>query len=259
VFGLGADVSNAVAVNALAANASAGFAGNGIDVWINNAGVSQSEKTPVHATPASTLRAIVGTNLLGTLYGCRAAMATMMRQGEPRAGGHIFNMEGAGSSGMSTPRFAAYGASKAGFPQLLKSLSAEMKGTNVRVHNLSPGMVITDLLLAGSKTPKVLSIFNILAELPETTAAWLVPRVRATALDVGSTSGRSYRYLTRSGVLCRFATFWRRKHRLVDPASCTVVAARKWGNLPLGFRCAKCAAKRGGGGGGGGGGGSKID
>ena len=41
------------------------------------------------------------TNLLGTLFGCRAAISTMLGQAKPRAGGHVFNMDGAGASGMS--------------------------------------------------------------------------------------------------------------------------------------------------------------
>ena len=247
VLGIGADVTNADEVDALAANAAAGFAGHGIDVWINNAGITQHDKAPLHEVPAATLKAIVSTNLLGTLYGCRAAIKTMLGQSAPRAGGHVFNMDGAGSSGMSTPTFAAYGATKAGFPQLLKSLTKETKGTSVGVHTLSPGMVTTDLLLNGSRTKKVLGIFNILAELPETAAAWLVPRVRATALQGGSAaSGRYYKFLTRGSVAWRFATAFQRKNRLVDTESGKVVAARKWGDAPLGFRCEKCAAKKGG-------------
>ena len=38
------------------------------------------------------------------------------------AGGHIFNMDGAGADGGATPRFAAYGATKRSLAQLSKSL-----------------------------------------------------------------------------------------------------------------------------------------
>lgn len=41
---------------------------------------------------------------------------------EQRAGGHIFNMDGAGADGGATPRFAAYGATKRSLVQLSKSL-----------------------------------------------------------------------------------------------------------------------------------------
>lgn len=71
---------------------------------------------------------------------------------EQEAGGHIFNMDGAGADGSPTPRFAAYGATKRGLVQLSKSLQAELKMlgiSNVGIHNLSPGMVTTDLLMSG--------------------------------------------------------------------------------------------------------------
>ena len=59
---------------------------------------------------------------------------------------------GAGADGGATPRFAAYGATKRGLAQLTKSLAAELRMLKLRdigMHNLSPGMVTTDLLMAG--------------------------------------------------------------------------------------------------------------
>ncbi len=41
----------------------------------------------------------------------RAAMKAM--SGQPN-GGHIFTMDGAGADGQATPKYAAYGATKAG-------------------------------------------------------------------------------------------------------------------------------------------------
>lgn len=67
-------------------------------------------------------------------------------------GGHVFNMDGAGADGNATPRFAAYGATKRSLAQLGKSLASELKMlkiSNVGIHNLSPGMVTTELLLSG--------------------------------------------------------------------------------------------------------------
>lgn len=48
---------------------------------------------------------------------------------DQRAGGHIFNMDGAGADGGATPRFAAYGATKRGLMQLSKSLQVCSPGT----------------------------------------------------------------------------------------------------------------------------------
>jgi chlorophyll(ide) b reductase len=47
----------------------------------------------------------------------------------------------------------------------------------IGVHNCSPGMVLTDLLLKDS-TPFARRFFNALAEEPETVAARLVPQMR---------------------------------------------------------------------------------
>ncbi|GJM96056.1 hypothetical protein PR202_ga12862 [Eleusine coracana subsp. coracana] len=80
-----------------------------------------------------------------------------MMRNQPR-GGHIFNIDGAGSDGRPTPRFAAYGATKRSVVHLTKSLQAELQMNevnNVMVHNLSPGMVTTDLLMSGATTKQV--------------------------------------------------------------------------------------------------------
>eukprot|EP00039_Didymoeca_costata_P004103 m.71337 g.71337 ORF g.71337 m.71337 type:complete len:313 (+) comp12237_c0_seq3:189-1127(+) len=183
-----------------------------IDLWINNAGISQNVKAPLIETDTATLQSCVETNLLGTLFGCRAALRVMLKQ---ENGGHVFNVDGAGSRGNHTANTAVYGCTKAAVPQLGKSLSAELKSNkNVGVHTLSPGMVMTDLLLEGNRTKRTLKIFNILAELPSTTAEWLVPRVRAVAKS--KKSGAYIRYLTMPGVIWRFLTFWNRKNRLIN-------------------------------------------
>lgn len=48
---------------------------------------------------------------------------------------------------------------------------------SIGVHNLSPGLVLTSLLLEGA-SPAARRFFNALAEEPETVAAALVPRMR---------------------------------------------------------------------------------
>lgn len=207
VVGCAADVTSEDSLCALAAFGKQHL--GGIDIWINNAGVTQTYKTPVHKTPESVLRAVVDTNLVGTLLGCKVAINAMLE--EPQRKGHVFNMDGAGANGMSTPNFAVYGATKAALPQLMKSLVKETAGTNVGIHTLSPGMVLTDLLMSGNREPRVLKVFNILAERPRTVAQWLVPRIRAA-----SGSGLYIKFLTAVGAAWRFATFFRRKNRFFD-------------------------------------------
>ena len=47
----------------------------------------------------------------------------------------------------------------------------------VGIHQLSPGMVLTDLLLDGA-SPVARRFFNVLAEEPEVVAADLAPKIR---------------------------------------------------------------------------------
>jgi len=178
VVGVACDVADAESVQALAATAEARL--GGVDIWINNAAVTQTRKAHVASTEPAELQRILQTNLLGSFLGCRAALAAAAASGTSV---QVFNVDGAGSSGGPTPGSAAYGASKAAIPQLSRSLAAEAAaaGTRAGVHTVSPGMVMTDLLLTPENraNARTLRVFNILAEEPSTVAAWLVPRMRA--------------------------------------------------------------------------------
>jgi len=129
------------------------------------------------------LTAVVNSNLLGSLLGIRAAVLAFRAQGGPP--GHVWTMDGAGADGGATPLFAAYGATKAAVPQLVKSCQAELKAAGLdnraQVHYLSPGLVTTDLLLAGADSRFARWMVNALAERPATVANELVPRIRAVA------------------------------------------------------------------------------
>ncbi|XP_020530390.1 chlorophyll(ide) b reductase NOL, chloroplastic isoform X2 [Amborella trichopoda] len=108
-----------------------------IDIWINNAGSNAYSYKPLTETSDEDLMEVVTTNTLGLMICCREAIKMMSSQ--PR-GGHIFNIDGAGSDGRPTPRFAAYGATKRSVVHLTKSLQAELRMNevkNVMVHNLS--------------------------------------------------------------------------------------------------------------------------
>jgi len=214
VLGFAADVADAAAVQKMADAAKREF--GSIDFWINNAGMSQAPRAALHETPPATVEKILRANLLGALNGARAAARVMLGQAAGRAGldtrGLIFFVEGAGSRGGGTPMSAAYGASKAALPQLTKSLKKELRAHNIGVHQLSPGMVMTDLLLSGSRdNARALKVFNILAEQPESVAKWIVPRIRG----VKTLKAEPIRFLTPPGVAYRFLTAQSRKDRLV--------------------------------------------
>ncbi|XVF82637.1 hypothetical protein PTKIN_Ptkin16aG0065100 [Pterospermum kingtungense] len=152
-----------------------------IDIWINNAGSNAYSYKPLAESSDEDLIEVVSTNTLGLMICCREAIKMMLQQ--PR-GGHIFNIDGAGSDGRPTPRFAAYGATKRSVVHLTKSLQAELQmqdAKNVVVHNLSPGMVTTDLLMSGATTKQV--------------AEYLVPNIRSIP-ENGSWKPTYIRFLT---------------------------------------------------------------
>lgn len=78
VVGFACDVATAEGCEGLAATASKEL--GKIDMWINNAGQTQKPKAFLHQTPPDTLTSVVGTNLYGTLFGCRAALTVMLPQ-----------------------------------------------------------------------------------------------------------------------------------------------------------------------------------
>ncbi|KAK9148820.1 hypothetical protein Scep_007577 [Stephania cephalantha] len=186
-----------------------------IDIWINNAGTNKGFRPLLQFTD-DDIEQIVSTNLVGSLLCTREAMQVMKSQAK---GGHIFNMDGAGSGGSSTPLTAVYGSTKCGLRQLQASLLKECKRSKVGVHTASPGMVLTDLLLSGS-TLKNKQMFNIICELPETVARTLVPRMR-----VVKGSGRAINYLTPPRILLALVTAWLRRGRWFDDKGRALYAA----------------------------------
>ncbi|XP_022730830.1 probable chlorophyll(ide) b reductase NYC1, chloroplastic isoform X2 [Durio zibethinus] len=141
VVGIACDVCDFNDVEKLAKFATSEL--GSVDIWINNAGTNKGFRPLLQFTDED-IKQIVSTNLVGSILCTREAMLIMKNQ--PK-GGHIFNMDGAGSGGSSTPLTAVYGSTKCGLRQLNASLLKECKRSKVGIHTASPGMVLTDLLL----------------------------------------------------------------------------------------------------------------
>ncbi|KAK1396890.1 Chlorophyll b reductase [Heracleum sosnowskyi] len=213
VVGVACDVSDPKDVKKLADFAVNEF--GSIDIWINNAGTNKGFR-PLLLFSDEDIQQIVSTNLVGSIICTREAMRVM---GDQQKGGHIFNMDGAGSGGSSTPLTAVYGSTKCGLRQLQSSLLKESKKSKVGVHTASPGMVLTDLLLSGS-TVQNKQMFNIICELPETVARTLVPRMR-----VVKGNGKAINYLTPPRILLALVTAWLRRGRWFDDEGRAVYAS----------------------------------
>ena len=178
-----------------------------IGYWINNAGINGGRRD-LRDVPMSQVELVVKVNLMGILLCTKVAMDIMGQQAGVT--GHIFNTVGSGVKGGGTPGYACYGATKRGLPQLTASLVKELDegvqgyekkktpGT-IQVHNLSPGMVFTKLLLEDS-TPELRKFpFGVLAAQPEEVAADLVPKILAT-----KENGSSVEFLTTDRILTKF-------------------------------------------------------
>jgi len=178
-----------------------------VNYWINNAGVNGGRRD-LRDVSISQVEMVVKVNLMGTLLCTKIAMDLMGEQAGVT--GHIFNTVGSGVKGGGTPGYACYGATKRGLPQLTDSLVKELDegvqgydkkrtaGT-VQVHNMSPGMVFTKLLLDDS-TPELRKFpFGLLAAQPEEVAADLIPKILSTTKNGGSVE-----FLTTDRILAKF-------------------------------------------------------
>ncbi|PXF45427.1 Chlorophyll(ide) b reductase NOL, chloroplastic [Gracilariopsis chorda] len=198
VFGCVADVSKHEDVRRLCEFASVKL--GSVDAFICNAGTVGGRSSVVNA-PAALLESVVTTNLLGSVYCAKEAIRLGEQQQKPM---HVFLVDGSGTMGNATANYAAYGATKRAVPQLVKSLNKECAQGMTRFHCLSPGMVLTELLLAGNGEGRFRKIFNFLAEEAETVADELVPRLRSVVVD--DERNAYIRFLTVAKAMYRLVT-----------------------------------------------------
>ena len=132
------DVADADQVERLAQRAVERF--GRIDTWVNNAAVSIY--APVEDVEPEEMERLVRVNLLGQMYGSRAAIPHMRRQG----GGTIVNI-GSALSDRAVPLQSAYVASKHGVAGFSEALRLEMieEGTGIDVVLIMPSSMNTPL------------------------------------------------------------------------------------------------------------------
>ena len=210
VYGNACDVTEYDQVQTLWAAAKSLF--GTVDIWINNAGQGNT-LTNFWELPPTKMKEVVNTNILGTMYGMKAALTGMIEQGS----GIVYNMEGFGSRGSrKLVGLSLYGSTKAAVAFLTDSLIEEVKGKPVFVGSILPGMVVTDLLLnqrSGSTEDWERSkrAFNILADKVETIAPWIADQVLAN-----NENGKHIRWLTGGKVFFRFLTAPLTKRHVID-------------------------------------------
>ena len=182
--GRACDVSDPEAVEALADLAESSL--GPIDFWVNNAGLSAPYGPTAHL-PIGALRAVVDTNIAGTMNGSVVALRRFL----PRAGGKLVNLLGRGDDG-AIPLQNLYSSSKVWVRNFTRALAKEYAGSGVGIFAFNPGLVLTDML---SRIEAVRGHEGKLRPLAVVKALWgspaEVPAARVVALLSPRTDGRT--------------------------------------------------------------------
>ena len=123
----------------------------GLRVLVNNAGIER-DYLPLEAVPMAQWRDVFETNVFGVVETTRRAVPVMRRAG----GGVICNVTST-SLVVSVPFYSVYRASKAAIEALGESLRAEVAPLGIRVIEVLPGPIDTDMLASSSRLPEAAS------------------------------------------------------------------------------------------------------
>jgi NAD(P)-dependent dehydrogenase (short-subunit alcohol dehydrogenase family) len=115
----------------------------GIDIAINNAGISQ-QSSILHKMEEASFDAQIDVNLKGVFFGMKHQLKAMIKSG----GGSILNVSSiAGTE--AAPTVAGYAAAKHGVIGLTKTAAVEYGSKGVRVNAVCPFLAATPLLEQG--------------------------------------------------------------------------------------------------------------
>lgn len=126
-----------------------------VTALVNCAGINGGVST-VESITAERLEAVFATNVFGTFYCCREAIARMKKNG----GGSIVNVTSEAAKFGGT-QLAHYAASKAALNTFTIGFAREVAAENIRVNAVSPGVIDTDIH-AGSSPERKTNLLNSL-------------------------------------------------------------------------------------------------
>ena len=121
---------------------------DGIDIWVNNAGISHL--APLLSTTFDQVRRMCDVNFLGVFNGLTVAGRVMAARG----GGRVINM--ASDLGVAAaPMLAGYSATKFAVVGLSQAAAIELAPMGILVNSVCPGTVETDMVLAEERAEAV--------------------------------------------------------------------------------------------------------
>src|SRR5437868_2681525 len=164
------DVGDYRQVEALVA-AAVDWAGK-LTVMVNNAGYGVFG--PLHEIDAARVEGMIRTNVLGVIYGMRAAGEQLVRQ---RQGGGIVNISSIVGE-FPDPGSGAYAASKAAVDLLSRTAYRELRDHGIHVVNIKPALTDTAFSATARGVQRRMG-----GDPPEKVARWV-----AEALESGSTN-----------------------------------------------------------------------
>lgn len=187
--GLACDVADIAQVEALAEHAIQTF--GGINIWVNNAGLSAPYGPTAHV-PSDDFLKVIQTNIIGTYNGSMVAMRHFIKQ----KSGKLINLLGRGDNG-AIPMQNAYSSSKVWVRNFTKVLAKEYANSGVEVMGFNPGLVKTEMLSnvhAVSGYEDKMNPLRFIAMLWGNAAD--IPAEKALWLASSATDGRSGLFIT---------------------------------------------------------------
>ena len=140
------DVTDEAVVEALVAETVEAF--GGVSVLVNNAGISATD--PAEEMDAETFRRTLEVNTTGAFL-CAKHAARPMKAGD---GGSVINVSSMSAFMANYPQHqVSYQSSKAALEGMKYQLASEWAEYGIRVNNINPGYVETEMLPSGELRP----------------------------------------------------------------------------------------------------------
>jgi NAD(P)-dependent dehydrogenase (short-subunit alcohol dehydrogenase family) len=147
-FTVRARFGEAGAVDELFAGLSAGLAGRGLDVLVNNAGIGSAK--PISQTTPEELDRVLAINVSTPFFVIQRALPLL------NDGGRIINM-GSTASRFAVTTQIGYTISKAALASMAPTLANELGSRGITVNTVAPGAVRTDMTAGYTSIPEVVA------------------------------------------------------------------------------------------------------